>query len=64
MTQEVQQIVSNLQELHEISAQLVASLEESIEMSGEEGEGPQAGFIFEETAEVSKQLIHTETKSM
>ncbi len=53
--QELQQIVINLQELHEISAQLVGSLEECIEMSGEDGEqgAPQAGFIFEEIAEVS-----------
>ena len=45
----------NLQELYEISAQLVGSLEECIEMSGEDGEqgAPQAGFIFEEIAEVS-----------
>ena len=53
------QIVGNLQELHEISAQLVGSLEECIEMSAEERErgGPQAGFIFEEIAEVNVLLV-------
>ncbi len=56
--QVVQQIVLNLQELHESAAQLISSLEECIEMSGEEGEKgvPQAGFIFEEIAEVS--ILH------
>ncbi len=50
----MKQIIVNLQELHEIAAQLVSSLEECIEMSGEEGELPQAGFIFEEIAEVNE----------
>lgn len=46
------QIVGNLQELHEISVQLVGSLEECIEMVGEGNQACQAGFIFEELAEV------------
>ena len=45
----------NLHELYELSVQLLASLDECIEMFGQvEGEQlcPQAGFVFEELAEV------------
>lgn len=45
----------NLPELYGLSAQLLASLDECMEMAGEvEGvaQCPQAGFVFEEIAEV------------
>lgn len=53
--QDVDKIFGNLPELYELSVQLLASLEECIEMAGEmEGKErcPQAGFVFEELAEV------------
>ena len=46
-------IFGSLQELHELSVQLLGSLEECVEMAGEMEESClQAGFIFEEMAEV------------
>ena len=56
-SQDVQQIFSNLQELHELSVQLLGSLDECIEMAAElggKGRCPHAGFVFEELAEVRK----------
>ena len=51
--QDVVRIFGNLQELHELSVQLLGSLEESVEMAGEmEEKCPQAGFVFEDVAEV------------
>lgn len=46
----------NLHELYELSVQLLASLDECMEMAGQvEGlpQCPQAGFVFEELAEVN-----------
>ena len=57
LSQDVQQIFSNLQELHELSVQLLGSLDECIEMAAElggKGRCPHAGFVFEELAEVGK----------
>ena len=53
-TQDVDDIFGDISELHELAVQLVGSLEECIEMAGEmEGARcPQAGFVFEELAEV------------
>ena len=54
----------HLPELYALSVQLLASLDECMEMAGEvEGVAhcPQAGFVFEEIAEVSQ---HTYTTSM
>ena len=50
----MEDIFGDISELHELSVQLVGSLEECIEMAGEmEGTRcPQAGFVFEELAEV------------
>ena len=52
--QDVDVIFGGIAELLELSIQLVDSLEECIEMAGEmEGARcPQAGFVFEELAEV------------
>lgn len=52
--QDVDTIFGDIAELHELSVQLVGSLEDCIEMAGEmEGARcPQAGFVFEELAEV------------
>ena len=50
----------NLHELYELSVQLLASLDECIEMSGQvqgEQQCPQAGFVFEELAEVHTSCI-------
>jgi len=50
---DVVRIFGNLQELHELSVQLLGFLEESVEMAGEmEEKCPQAGFVFEDVAEV------------
>lgn len=51
----------NLPELYGLSVQLLASLDECVEMAGEvEGVGqcPQAGFVFEEIAEVRNASIY------
>lgn len=53
--QAVQKVFVNLPELYGLSVQLLASLDECMEMAGEvEGvaQCPQAGFVFEEIAEV------------
>ena len=45
----------NLPELYELSVKLLASLDECMEMAGKVAgvaECPQAGFVFEEIAEV------------
>ena len=54
LPQDVDTIFGDIAELHELSVQLVGSLEDCIEMAGEmEGARcPQAGFVFEELAEV------------
>ena len=54
--QEVQKVFVHLPELYALSVQLLASLDECMEMVGEVGgvaQSPQAGFVFEEMAEVS-----------
>ena len=52
--QDVDTIFGEIGDLHELSVQLVGSLEECIEMAGEMqgARCPQAGFVFEELAEV------------
>ena len=52
--QDVDVIFGEIAELLELSIQLVDSLEECIEMAGEMqgAKCPQAGFVFEELAEV------------
>ena len=53
--QDVDTIFGDIAELHELSVQLVGSLEDCIEMAGEMqgARCPQAGFVFEELAEVT-----------
>ena len=54
--QEVQKVFVHLPELYTLSVQLLASVDECMEMAGEvEGvaQCPQAGFVFEEMAEVN-----------
>ena len=53
----------NLQELYGVSVQLLASLDDCMEMAGQVkgwGQCPQAGFVFEEVAEVrqTQHAIH------
>ena len=51
----------HLAELYGLSVQLLASLDECIEMAGEvEGvaQSPQAGFVFEEIAEVISIILY------
>lgn len=44
----------NLPELYGMSVQLLASLDECVEMAGQDvAQCPQVGFVFEEMAEVS-----------
>lgn len=59
---DVQQIFSNLQELHELSVQLLGSLDECIEMAAElggKGRCPHAGFVFEELAESEEFAVYS-----
>ena len=52
--QDVYTIFGEIQELYELSVQLVSSLEDCIEMAGElqGARCPQAGFVFDDLAEV------------
>ena len=51
----MKKVFLHLPELHGLSVQLLSSLDECMEMAGVvdgEAQNPQAGFVFEEIAEV------------